>query len=162
MLIAWNDRHPGPRHGQGLLLDLLVTCPCGRKRFFRADVANIVWPAWLHLRDIARSLICTRCLAKIAMVIKVKGSHEQSGERFCPPPWPDVDLQDLVGWHAYALQWKHVLASGRLPPEEAPEEFVEEWDTDAIWANGIMGAPTLEEMLSAPDRWRPKKQDSRR
>ena len=114
-----------------------------------------MWPAWLSLRAIARSLVCTDCHAHGAMVTKVAFSPFRGTGTTATPLAPDVTLNDLATWFLYVLWWRDALASGRLPPVvKADFSWQDEWDIEKVWANGIAGATPVEQILANPDPWR--------
>ncbi len=152
--VWWNDKWRGARVRHDPPVDVLVKCTCSNGKFFRHQLARTLWPDGINKRTMARSLVCTRCLGKSARIHSWPVRDKNVVGVQVAAPMPDMTMEEIIGWFAYGLHWKALLESGRLPPTRFAAPYGGDvWDIDAIWANGIAGAPPVEEILAKPEAW---------
>jgi hypothetical protein len=155
-MIVWaTDLKAGKCRDPNALTDIMARCVCGRLVRFPDELARILWPLRWKARDIARTLVCVRCWQKNAGVSFLRARPADYKGSWGVHGATDASLRDLVGCYTAALWWRHIFASGCLPPSPGVDfSWSDEWDIEKIWANGISGAPAIEDVEANADEWR--------
>lgn len=156
--MPWVDARsplPGARRNHGAYVDVIAHCTCGRKVRFPHALAIGIWPLSWRQRDVARTLVCMKCLGTHVAVLFRDATPSDYAVSQHVSDIPDVSAADIMIWYTAALWWKSLLVSGRLPPviEVDLSPATDAWHIEKVWARGISGAPSVAEIEAEPSKW---------